>query len=59
MRFEADRKRALLRFIAARNIAAGEELTINYSSTGGGAESSTNDWFKRLKIKFIATRRAG
>jgi hypothetical protein len=57
MRFEADRQRAVLRFIAVRSIAAGEELTINYSSTGGGAESSTNDWFKRLNIKFISTRR--
>lgn len=56
MRFEADRNEALLRFIAVRSIAAGEELTVNYSSAGGGAESSTNDWFKRLKIKFIPTR---
>jgi uncharacterized protein len=56
MRFEADRNEALLRFVAARDIAADDELTVNYSSTGGGAESTTNDWFKRLNMKFIASR---
>lgn len=56
MRFEADRNEALLRFVAARSIVADEELTVNYSSTGGGAESPTNDWFKRLNVKFISTR---
>jgi uncharacterized protein len=56
MRFEADRNETVLRFIAARSIVVGEELTVNYSSTGGGAVSRTNDWFKRLNVKFIASR---
>ena len=53
MTFHADRHEALLRFVAARDIAVDEELTVNYSSTGGSAESSTNDWFKRLNVRFI------
>jgi len=56
MSFHADRHEALLRFIAARDILADEELTVNYSSTGGGARSTTNDWFKRLNVKFVPAR---
>lgn len=52
MRFEADPTAAALRFMAARDILPNEELTVNYSSWGGGAESPTNDWFKRLNVKF-------
>jgi len=50
MRYEADRYGTLLRFIAVREIAAGEELTIFYSANGGGAEWINNVWFARLQI---------
>jgi len=56
MRFEADADTPALRFVAERDIAADEELTINYSSWGGAAHSTSNDWFKRLKVKFLAER---
>jgi len=56
MRFEADAAAAALRFIADRDILQDEELTINYSSWGGAAQSTTNDWFKRLKVRFLTER---
>lgn len=53
LRCEADRERTLLRFIAARPIARGEELTVNYNAVGGGAEWHDNNWFERMNIKPI------
>lgn len=53
MRYEADEAAEVIRFIAARPIAAGEELTINYSAVGGGTTSTTEAWFDRMKIKPI------
>jgi len=50
MRFEADPAELTLRFIAAREIQADEELTINYNALGGGAESKDQNWFVRMNI---------
>jgi hypothetical protein len=51
LRYEADRQRLLLRFVAVRDIAEGEELTVNYNAIGGGATWHDNNWFDRMKIK--------
>ena len=48
MRYEGDADARVLRFVAIRAIAMGEELTVNYSAEGGGHESADNDWFKRM-----------
>ena len=53
MTYEALPKKFALRFRAARDIAAGEELTINYS--GGVAEDDR--WFSRRGISPIGTAR--
>lgn len=45
LRYEADPVNRVLRFIAARHVAAGEELTINYNATGGGNQSEQGTWF--------------
>jgi hypothetical protein len=50
MRYEADPARLSIRFIAVRDIAAGEELTINYSAEGGGSASPKDDWFEKRKL---------
>jgi hypothetical protein len=50
MNYEADMSFPALRFVAARDIAADEELTINYSAIGGGAVWSDNNWFVRKGI---------
>jgi hypothetical protein len=51
MRYEASVKHETLRFIAVRDIAEGEEFTVNYSGVNGAAESETNKWFDDLDIK--------
>ena len=53
LRYEADGESRLLRFIAVRDIPAGEELTINYSAHGGGAEWHDDNWFKRMRVKLF------
>jgi len=53
MRYEADPTLPALRFIAARDIAADEELTINYSAHGGGVESPDYHWFTEMEIEPI------
>lgn len=53
LRYEADQQGLLLRFIAVREIAEGEELTVNYDAVGGGATWHDNNWFDRMKIKPI------
>jgi hypothetical protein len=48
MRYEAmiDGAQKLQRFVAVRQISAGEELTINYSGKHGAAVSEGNRWFE-------------
>ena len=50
MRYEADAVAGVLRFIAVRDIAANEELTVNYNAVGGGAESEGDTWFTRMGV---------
>lgn len=40
-------------FSAARDIAAGEELTINYNGTLGNIVSVENDWFDDTGVELI------
>jgi hypothetical protein len=53
LRCQGDAKRLVLQFIAVRDIAADEEMTINYNSI---ASSVSNDdaWFKTNDVKLIA-----
>lgn len=51
MRYEADAEHELLRFIAVRDIAADEELTINYNAVGGAAEWADDNWFASHSIE--------
>ena len=56
LRYEADVQNRLLAFIADRDIAKGEELTVNYNATGGGASWDKNNWwFERNNIQPITT----
>ncbi len=50
MRYEADGQAQVMRFIAVRDIAADEELTVNYNAIGGGSESNENSWFGDKRI---------
>jgi hypothetical protein len=51
MRYEADADARLLRFVAIRDIAADEELTVNYNAIGGGHESDQNTWFSGMGVE--------
>lgn len=53
MRYEADKGATIIRFIAVREIRAGEELTINYDAVGGGSHWHDHSWFERQKIAFL------
>ncbi len=53
VRYEADPTLPALRFIAHRDIAADEELTINYSGIEGGVESPDYHWFTEMEIEPI------
>jgi hypothetical protein len=56
MRYEADPTNCTLRFIAVRDIRAGEELTINYNALGGDAAWNDNNWFDYRNIEPIVGR---
>ncbi len=53
LRYEADADLPAMRFIAVRDIAEGEELTINYNAHGGGHEWPDNNWFERMKVRLV------
>lgn len=53
MRYRAGPSGQSLLFIAARDIAVGEELTVNYDAIGGGPEWHDNNWFERMGIQPI------
>ena len=53
MRYEADGQAQVMRFIAVRDIAPDEELTVNYNAFGGGTESKENTWFSDKQITAI------
>jgi hypothetical protein len=46
LRYEADASGSLLRLFAARAVAAGEELTINYNVPDGESEPEDDYWFE-------------
>ena len=50
MRYQADKAGNILRFIAIRDIAAHEELTVNYNAVGGGHRSDEDTWFQGLRV---------
>ena len=50
MRYEADAEAGVLRFVAIRDIAVDEELTVNYNAVGGGHESAQDTWFTHMGI---------
>jgi SET domain-containing protein len=51
--YQADARASLLRYRAARDIQAGEELTINYNAEGGVHEWADDNWFERFDIALI------
>ncbi|MBL8328384.1 MAG: SET domain-containing protein-lysine N-methyltransferase [Rubrivivax sp.] len=53
LRYEADARGAVMRYIAVRRIEVGEELTINYSGDGGHHEAEDDHWFERHDIALI------
>jgi uncharacterized protein len=54
LRYKAIADRFIMQFIAARDIDANEELTINYNETGGDINSKEDVWFKDAGITPIA-----
>lgn len=50
LRYSASAGDQRLVFCAARDIAAGEELTINYNRSGGDVHSTEDVWFERAGI---------
>lgn len=53
MRYETDREALVMRFIAVRDIAPDEELTINYNADGGAHVSADEWWFEEKNIKLV------
>ena len=53
LRYETDAAALVMRFIAVRDVADGEELTINYDADGGAHVSEDEWWFEEKGIKLI------
>ena len=53
LRYETDGGALLMRFVAVRDIAPGEELTINYNADGGANTSEDEWWFEEKGIKLL------
>ena len=54
LRYEADAQGRAIKFIAVRDIAPGEELTINYNARGGGPTWPNDHWFETYGITRLA-----
>jgi SET domain len=54
LRFEADEQAQTIRFIAVRDIAADEELTINYNAHCGAHTSDEDTWFDARGVTILA-----
>ena len=54
LRYETDGEALLMRFVAVREIAADEELTINYNADGGAHVSEDEWWFDEKGIDLVA-----
>ena len=55
MRYEAMIESGCMRFIASRDIAADEELTINYNNASGDNRSVKDAWFEAHGITPLGT----
>lgn len=53
LRFRAAETNDAIEYHAARDIAAGEELTINYSSADGSPTCDRNSWFAERGIPYL------
>jgi hypothetical protein len=53
MRYEADVENETLNYFAVSDIAAGEELTVNYNNTNGQPESDSDVWFDSRGVALI------
>lgn len=53
LRYETDTDSRLLRYIAVREIAPDEELTINYNADGGAHVSEEEWWFEEKGIELV------
>ena len=53
LQYVADARNNVMRYIAARQIKANEELTINYNALGGVPEWDDDNWFERVDIDVI------
>ncbi|MBM3122508.1 MAG: SET domain-containing protein [Chloroflexi bacterium] len=50
LRYVALADQGIMQFVAAREIEADEELTINYNETGGDISSTEDVWFKNAGV---------
>lgn len=53
LRYEADAREGVMRYVAARTIQPNEELTINYNAAGGVPSWDDDNWFERVGIDLI------
>lgn len=53
LRYVADARQSVMRYVATRDIEAGEELTINYNGLRGAPEWDDDNWFERVGIDVI------
>ena len=53
LRYVADPRAGVMRYVAVRKINAGEELTINYNAKGGGHVCDDDNWFERQGVAVI------
>ncbi len=54
LRYETDGGALVIRFVAVREVGAGEELTINYNADGGAHVSEDEWWFEEKGIELVA-----
>ena len=59
LRYGADIGKGVMRYVAARPIQEGEELTINYNAWGGVPASDHDNWFDRRGIDLVRGARLG
>ena len=53
LRYIADARQNVMRYVAVRDIEPDEELTINYNAEGGVHEWDDDNWFERAEIDVI------
>ena len=53
IRYQADTEQQAMVYVAARDIAKDEELTVNYNNAGGEPVSDSDNWFEMQGIKPI------